>query len=368
MQTDGPMRLSLIVSSRQRRGAEVFASELAEALPSRGWEVQFLALADLPPGVEASIPAEALSALEPAALGRLDPKVVRALRSRVLEFGPDVVMANGSSTLQYTVAALRWGPDRPRLVYTSIGDPLFWARGRRRLTYRWLLRLVDHVFSLSGPTGQQLVDGLGLAPSKLTVVPTGVPDRFANATRSAGEAALRVLFAGSLSDEKNPLAALEIVGSAAAAIDLNMTVAGDGPLRDAVAAAADASAVEVSLLGSVSDMTSVYANADVLLLTSRTEGLPGVVLEGAAAGVVTIAYDVGGVREAILDGETGRVVAPGSTEAAAAALRMYGEDRAALTRASDRARMFAGERFTIAAAVDRYDLALRAQARAGEKA
>lgn len=56
---------------------------------------------------------------------------------------------------------------------------------------------------------------------------------------------------------------------------------------------------------------------DVLALTSvpRSEGIPTVILEAMAAGLPVVSTDVGGVREAIHDGETGTVVAPGDVRA-----------------------------------------------------
>ena len=74
--TDRPMHVTIVVSSTQRRGAEVFASHLAEALPDHGWAVDFVALADRPDGVTSTVPAEPLSLETPESLGRLDLDVV----------------------------------------------------------------------------------------------------------------------------------------------------------------------------------------------------------------------------------------------------------------------------------------------------
>ena len=62
------------------------------------------------------------------------------------------------------------------------------------------------------------------------------------------------------------------------------------------------------LPGTEKNIAPVYAAMDVLLLTSRFEGLPNVLLEAQALGVPVVATDVGGCREAVLDGETGMVV------------------------------------------------------------
>ena len=111
----------------------------------------------------------------------------------------------------------------------------------------------------------------------------------------------------------------------------------------------------VELVGAVADVVPHLEWADVLILTSTTEGLPGAVLEAAFAGVPTAAFDVGGVSEAVIDGSTGRLVNRGDIEALSAAL---------VEMASDRARTHGDggggsaalrlSRFTLDAAVDRF--------------
>lgn len=60
--------------------------------------------------------------------------------------------------------------------------------------------------------------------------------------------------------------------------------------------------------GFVENAVDFLPDFDVFLLTSRFEGFPLTVLECMHAGVPIVAYDVGGVAEAIVNGETGFVV------------------------------------------------------------
>ena len=64
----------------------------------------------------------------------------------------------------------------------------------------------------------------------------------------------------------------------------------------------------VKWLGERDDVASLAAIADIGLLTSHEEGFPNVVLEGMAAGLPMVVTDAGGSVEAVVDGETGRVV------------------------------------------------------------
>ena len=65
----------------------------------------------------------------------------------------------------------------------------------------------------------------------------------------------------------------------------------------------------VEYLGRVADVRATLAEADLFLFPSYyREGVPRVILEAAATGIPTVAFDVPGVREAVRDGETGYLV------------------------------------------------------------
>jgi len=101
-----------------------------------------------------------------------------------------------------------------------------------------------------------------------------------------------------------------------------LLVAGTGPqsveLRDlAVQLGAD-----VRWLGARTDIAELMNAADALVLSSVVEGLPVVLLEAAASGLIAVSTDAGGAREAIVDGETGFVVPGGNVEALANAMEL----------------------------------------------
>ena len=78
-------------------------------------------------------------------------------------------------------------------------------------------------------------------------------------------------------------------------------IVGDGELRkDLEVMTRDFALVEhVIFTGWIRDLGPLYADLDVLAVTSNNEGTPGAVIEAMAAGVAVIATDVGGVRELI---------------------------------------------------------------------
>jgi glycosyltransferase involved in cell wall biosynthesis len=115
-----------------------------------------------------------------------------------------------------------------------------------------------------------------------------------------------VLYAGRLSAEKG---VRELV---AATQDLPLVVAGDGPLRAEVPGA----------LGMVphDELLRLYKRAAVVACPSRREGFGVACLEAMAAGRPVVASAVGGLRDLVVDGETGLLVPPGDVAALRAAL------------------------------------------------
>ena len=98
----------------------------------------------------------------------------------------------------------------------------------------------------------------------------------------------------------------------------------------------------VEFSGSVADITPHLVWADLLLLTSKTEGLPGVLIEAAAAGVPSIAYDVGAIDEVVENGSSGIVVGDRTVESAARALIMLAGDGDLLHRLGARGGHWSG--------------------------
>jgi glycosyltransferase involved in cell wall biosynthesis len=159
------------------------------------------------------------------------------------------------------------------------------------------------------------------------------------------------------------MGALAAFGLAAKETDLNLRVVGDGPLLLAMKDAASSmnNSERVEFVGSVDDISPQLVWADLLLLTSRTEGLPGVLIEAAAAGVPAVAYDVGAVNEVVSHDSTGIVVHDRTVESAAQSLVLLARDKHLCRSFGDRARRVVDDRFLIDSAVERTDELLRNQ-------
>jgi glycosyltransferase involved in cell wall biosynthesis len=355
-------RLTVLVSSTQRRGAEVFGERLANGLAGRGWTTDLVALTGASDPMAASVAARPLSRRPAAGLGRLDRNIVRSLRQHLRESETDVLLAYGSSTLKYGVAATRFLGNRPALAYASIGEPLYWARRpHQRLAYGALLKMVDLVLSVSSTTARQLSSGLGVAADKVRAVHTGIPKELLDLSPAPADGELRILFMGSLAREKDPMMVLEVFGRLAASVGARLRMVGTGPLEASLRTRIAELGLNdrVEMTGSVEDVTPHLAWAEVLLLTSLTEGLPAATLEAAAAGAAVVAFDVGGVGETMIDQVSGRLIKPGDADGMVAALSFYAANPEARHKAGQAGRKLVAEKFTIEESVRHHDVVLR---------
>jgi glycosyltransferase involved in cell wall biosynthesis len=143
--------------------------------------------------------------------------------------------------------------------------------------------------------------------------------------------------------------------------EARVVLAGDGPLRPALQAAAAAlPAGAAVLLGERHDVPRLLAAADAFVLPSRSEGLSLSLVEAHGAGRPSVACDVGGNAEVLQDGATGRLVPAGDIAALAAAVADLLGDPVARARQGEaaRARYVAG--FTHATMVAGYVALYRA--------
>jgi glycosyltransferase involved in cell wall biosynthesis len=160
-----------------------------------------------------------------------------------------------------------------------------------------------------------------LGARAVRVIPSGVdvPD-----TVAEPEEPPHALFAGRLSPEKGVLELVE------AARGLPLVVAGDGPLRDRVPGA----------LGFVphDELLRLYERAAVVACPSHREGFGVVCAEAMAYGRPVVASSVGGLRDLVVDGETGLLVPPRDPDALRGALQRLLGDRELRARLGNAAR------------------------------
>ena len=178
-----------------------------------------------------------------------------------------------------------------------------------------------------------------LAPNGVSLAPAvGEEERRAKREElGLGPGEVTALFAGELSERKDPLAAAR----AAAGAGIVLLVAGEGPLRSALAVLEGPA---VRLLGFRDDLPALLGAADLFVLPSSREGLSLALLEAMAAGLPPVVADGPGNPEAV--GEAGLVVPAGDEAALTAALARLAGDGEERARLGEAARDRVGRHFT----------------------
>jgi glycosyltransferase involved in cell wall biosynthesis len=164
---------------------------------------------------------------------------------------------------------------------------------------------------------------------------------------------------GSLSIEKDPALALDAF-AAAAIPGATLRFVGDGPLRSELEARG---VPGVEFVGAVPDVAPHLEWARALVLSSRTEGLPGVVLEALGSGLPVIATAVGGVGDVVIDGATGQLVRPRDVGEMAAAITALSSDRLGRAAMGAAGRSLVAGAYLFTHSFDRYDAVLRGMAK-----
>jgi glycosyltransferase involved in cell wall biosynthesis len=99
--------------------------------------------------------------------------------------------------------------------------------------------------------------------------------------------------------------------------DVRFVIVGDGELRTELERQAAPLGDRVLFTGARADVPDLLASFDVFAFPSLYEGLCLAVIEAQAAGVPVVATPVGGIRETVVDGETGFVCPPRDPQALA---------------------------------------------------
>jgi glycosyltransferase involved in cell wall biosynthesis len=353
------MRLLFVCPDMRTGGAERHWATLVPALAHRGADARVLCLAEegglFPELIRAGVPAACLHMRR-----RTDPRGWR----RALAFAeprPGVVVTRGVSG-QTVGAAIARRAQAPHVLnehtpLTPAGELLPMRRHQRLLT-RLVATRVDHVIAVSHRQVGPLVR-VGYRRDRIEVIPNGVFDsgRAGDPPPAPADGRFTVLYAARLEPEKGVEVFVRAVAAARRSDPrIRGLVAGDGPQRAHLERLAVGTGVE--LLGVRDDVPELMAAADVVALTSEAEALPMSVLEAMASARPVVVTDIGGVTEAVVDGETGLLVPAGDPDAVARALLELAADpeRARRMGAAGRARqrrLFDGEGM-----VDRYEEAL----------
>ncbi len=249
----------------------------------------------------------------------LDPRWVGRLRSLLVKGEFDIVHAHSPAPASQARVVVRALPprDRPAFVYTEHN---VWASHSRatRAANAATFGLNDAAIAVSAEVRESM------APKWRTgtrVIVHGIDVEAVRTLRSERDAVRAELGIGpdellavTVANFRAPKGYPDLF-EAARQVDrqgapVRFAVVGQGPLADELAArhASMGLGARLQILGYRPDAPRITAAADLFVLASHHEGLPVAVMEAFAAGVPVVATQVGGLAEAVHDGESGRLV------------------------------------------------------------
>ncbi|MGC4058330.1 MAG: glycosyltransferase [Chitinophagaceae bacterium] len=281
---------------------------------------------------------------------RADRQAYMEIKKLIRDFKPDIVHTHAakSGAIGRLAAA---ACDVPVIVHTFHGHVFhsYFNKAKTRAFIeieRYLARKSSGIIAISDLQKQELGSVYRIcSPEKIQVIPLGLDlDRFRE-----DRAAKRAHFRNKYKIREDELA-IGIIGrivpvknhalfvQAAARLmalsnkKLRFVIVGDGDMRPQMEAEWRSAGISYSYCPESMDtatafctswqteMDIVLAGMDIVALSSHNEGTPVSLIEAQAAGKAVVSTDVGGVRDAVADGKTGLIVAPGATDAFADAL------------------------------------------------
>ncbi len=219
------------------------------------------------------------------------------------------------------IGATLW---RLPMVSTQHG---FTPRSRKQRFYTWLsLQLcrtptVDTVVCVAESIARIHRDA-GVPAAKLQVIPNGLPEICETQAKDGlgaaqpGGAPWLAAYVGRLSSEKGPDLFLDtLIPVCQRQPRVHAVMLGEGPERDALQQRIDAAGLgeRITLPGFQRDMRGWMKRLDALVISSRTEGTPMILLEAMQDGVPVVAFGVGGIPDVIEHGHNGLLARPLAT-------------------------------------------------------
>jgi glycogen(starch) synthase len=193
--------------------------------------------------------------------------------------------------------------------------------------------------------------------TRLEIIPNPVNVSALKTARSASAPPLQgpyALYIGKLAPNKGTLHLVPTIVKAG--LDWPLVVAGTGPEREAIAAAAARSGRDVRLIGWIDQPAAAawMAHASMLIFPSRgPESLSRVLIEASALGIPIAAMNTGGTPDIIVNGQTGLLST--TPDGLAEDVRRLRADADLRARLSAAARVYAGERFDAPSVVSRIE-------------
>jgi glycosyltransferase involved in cell wall biosynthesis len=324
---DKNLRVLFLDTRPIRRGAQVFVNELKQRFLKEGIPVKRIFLYE--EKMYEQLPLDELDVVMPFSenhffekIPTLHPLLVVRLANEIRSFVPDIILCNGSRTLKYAAVVKYCYPGiKSKWIYRVIDSAAYWNRkSLTKLYYRhFVIPAMDGAVGVSQKSLDEMIAHYNFKKPSVCIPRAIDIDHFANyvpdedARQKVGirKDAFVLLFLGNFTSQKRPDRFIEIIeGLRKELPQVHGLMVGDGPLRNDSIKQIEKLGLngKLTLAGYHQDVRPWISLSDILLLTSDTEGMPGVVLEAGAMKIPSFSAKVGGIEELIVSKKNGFLV------------------------------------------------------------
>ncbi|ANE52958.1 hypothetical protein SY85_23260 [Flavisolibacter tropicus] len=253
-----------------------------------------------------------------------DIQAWRRLAQIIKEEKPDIIQANAGDTLKYAVFSkllFRW--KQPIVFRNASTISLYIKKGLVKKWNGFFFKHAAKIISVSNVSANDFAMVYPQYKHKITTIPIGIesqnsPEGSNSQLNPQSTYSYPTLaHVGGFTHEKNHTGLISIFEQLIQKHpSAKLHLVGDGPLRTKVEALVKEKNLQESVLfhGFQNNAMDYIRNADVLLLPSLIEGLPGVILEAFFCRTPVVAYNVGGIKEVVIPEQTGYLVPKGDEQ------------------------------------------------------
>lgn len=305
------MKIFQVIQKPQARGVEIFTSQLCEELKNRGHEVILISI------FEGNIPltfsGRQIHLNRPIRKRFWDWKAWRSFARLVKKESPDIIQANAADTLKFTIFSKKIFGWKVPVIFRNASMMSSYVKNAllRKFNQR-LLHQVSGIASVSHAAQTDALQFFNLIKPMLEVIPIGIkPSDFQGTLTEMGSAEL--VHIGGFTFEKNHRHLLGIFESICQRRkEITLKLIGDGPLFGEIQLEVEKRNLgeKIEMIGLASHPFSLVSKKSILVLPSKIEGLPAVILEAMYLKIPVIAYGVGGIPEVLKNSETGWCIPP----------------------------------------------------------
>lgn len=309
------MRILQLIQKPQRRGAEIFAIQLSEELIKLGHNVLVV---NIFPGLKTfNFSGQTISLDRDLGKRLFDFYGWKNFAKIIKDWQPDLIQANAADTLKFASFSkkiFRW---KIPIIYRNANQMGDFIKGNlHRKFNQFLIDSISGVVSVSDASKNDIQKTFSFSKEKSVVIPIGIdPSEIISKSQDVSNVfnlpAPYIIQIGGLVSEKDPLGMLEIF-SKLSDNNVNLIFLGSGPLEKILCERIEHLKLEnrVQIIPNQPNIFPYLKGAKALVMASKIEGLPGVILEAMYVKVPVIAFGVGGIPEVLKNGDTGWCVTP----------------------------------------------------------